>query len=151
MRWRYRYGCRYRLALVIPTGLSSHGQVWRIADNGALRVYRCCVLLVLNLSRSTLSNVNLTVCVHYVRSESVTLRLMPPDGWGKRVEQLSLEFQRYIRRNGCRMRGSGGEVRRLTKPARRGREQTHEQGEKNANTKADESGLAGTWCFMLEH
>ena len=37
----------------------------RIAVKRVLRVYRRSMLLALVLSRSTLPNVNLTVCVHY--------------------------------------------------------------------------------------
>ncbi len=77
--------------------LSRNGHIRRIAVKGVLRVYRRCLWLILNLSRSTLSEVNLTVCAHYARSESITLRLMPPDGWRKRVEQLRLRFQLYVR------------------------------------------------------
>ena len=82
-----KYGCR--LVLMIPMRLSRNGHI--------LRVYRCCLLLALSLSRSTLLNVNLTVSLHYARSESISVRLMPPDGWRKRVEQLGLRFQLRVR------------------------------------------------------
>src|SRR5258706_1672080 len=88
-------GCWH--VLVIPTRLSRNGHIRRIADKGVLCVYRGSMLLILNLSRRTPSNVNLTVCVHHARSESITLRLMPSDGWKKRVEQLGLGFQPHAR------------------------------------------------------
>ena len=52
---------------------------------------------MLNLDRSTLSSVSLTLCVHYACSKGITLRRMPPDGYRKRVEQLGLGFQLHVR------------------------------------------------------
>ena len=79
--------CRCRLWLVI---LSRHRYMRRIADREVLRGYRQNLLLAPNLSTITLYNVNPTVCIH--RSKSVVLRLMPPNGRRKRVEQLGFGF-----------------------------------------------------------
>ncbi len=63
-----RRGCRR--VLVILMRLSRNRHIYRIADEGALRVYRHYLLLVLNLSGCTLSNINLTVCVHYTATDA---------------------------------------------------------------------------------
>ena len=73
--------------------LSRHGYMHRIADR-APRVYRKNSLLAPNLSTTTRSEINLTVCIR--RSKRVTLRLMPPDGRWNRAEQLSFGFRLYI-------------------------------------------------------
>jgi hypothetical protein len=57
------------------------------------------LLLILNLSRCTSSNINLTVRVHYARSKSITLHLMLSDALRKRVEQLGLRFLLYVRQS----------------------------------------------------
>ena len=72
-----RCWCRCRLVLVIPMRSSRIGHIRRIARKGVLWVYRHRLLLVFKLSRSTLSNVNLTLYVYYTSSKSITLRLMP--------------------------------------------------------------------------
>ena len=64
--------------------------VVRLSRNGRIesRTKPCIqggLLLASNLSRSTLINVNLTVCPLHP-FPSITLRLVPPDGWRKRVE-----------------------------------------------------------------
>ena len=56
------------------------GHIRRIDHEGVLWVYRRSLLLVLKMSRSTLSNVDLTLCVYYTSPKSITLRLMPEDG-----------------------------------------------------------------------
>ena len=54
-------------------GRHQHMHQIAIADRGVLQVYKQNSLLELNLSTITLSNVNLTVCMH--RSKRVTQRL----------------------------------------------------------------------------
>ena len=58
---RQRQRSRSNVGLVI---LSRHGYTHRIADRGALRVFRQNLLLAPNMSTTTLSNVNPTVCIH---------------------------------------------------------------------------------------
>ena len=85
-----RQRCRSNVGLVI---LSRHEYMHRIADR-ALRIYRQYLLLAPNLSTTTRSDINLTVCIR--RSKRETLRLMPLDGWWNRAEQLSFGFRLYI-------------------------------------------------------
>ena len=112
--------CWCRLVLVIPMRLGGSGDICRIALKGVLWVYRRSLLLVLKMSRSTLSNANLTPSVYYTSSKSITLRLMPEDGWRMRVEQLSLGFQLHVREPEARTLevvvrcGVAGVVRQLT-------------------------------------
>ena len=92
-------------------------QEWTCVSNRGQRStpsIQALLLLVLNWSRSTLSNVNRIACVLYARSKSTTLRLMPPDEWGKRVEQLGLgpQLSEWLYDVAYRV-----EVRRLTQPA----------------------------------
>ena len=72
-----RQRCRSTVWLVI---LSRCGYMHRIADRGALRVYRQNLLLTPNLSTTTLS-------------KRVTLPLVPSDGRWNRAEQLSFRFR----------------------------------------------------------
>ena len=69
--------CRSTVWLVI---LSRRGYMHRIADRGALRVYRQNLLRTPNLSTTTLS-------------KRVTLPLVPSDGRWNRAEQLSFGFR----------------------------------------------------------
>ena len=64
----------------------------RIVDKGVLCVYSCSLLSILNLSRSTPSNVNL-----HTRSKSITLRRVPLAGSRKPIEQLGLKLHLYVR------------------------------------------------------
>ena len=76
-------------------------------------------------------------------SKRITLRLMASDGWRKRVKQPSLGVQLHVREPeaqtleavvGCGVAGVGATI---DQPARRGREQAHERGEKRPNAHAD--------------
>lgn len=138
--------------LIIPMRLNRIGHIRQIADKGVLWAYRRSLLLVSKMSRSTLSNVNLTPCVYYTSSKRLTLRLMPSDRWRKRIEQLGLGFQLHIREPeartlevvvGWRRSGSGEMIDQLT---RRGREKAHEWGEKRLNANAEVGEPAGTSC-----
>ena len=73
--------------------LSRIGHIRRIAHKGVLGIYRRCLLLVLKMSRSTLPNVNLTLCAYYTSSRSMTLRLVPSHGCSERVEQQTLKLR----------------------------------------------------------
>ena len=77
--------------------LSRNGHIRRIVDQGVLCKYRGNLLLILNLSRSTPSNVNLTVYIHYNSSKSINLILVPSGGWRKPIQQRSLGFQLHVR------------------------------------------------------
>ena len=102
---------------------SRNGHIRRIAGKGVLGVYRRCLLLILDLSRSTPSSLNLTVCAHYGHSQSTTLRLMSSDGLRKRVEHPSLGFRLHVRQSIVPTlkvivgRGVAGRVRRLAQTA----------------------------------
>ena len=92
----FRCRCRCRLVSIIPMILSTHVES-RTKEYSEFNRRR--LLLILNLTRCTPSNVNLTVCVHYARSKSITLCLMPPDEWRKRVAQLGLRFHLHVRQS----------------------------------------------------
>ena len=69
---------------------------------------RLVLVMLMRLDRNTPSNVNLTVWIHFARSKSITLRLIPSDGWKKSVEQPSLEFRLYVRQSQIVGRGVAG-------------------------------------------
>ena len=150
-QWCYRCRRRCRLVLEIPMKLSRIGNKRRIAHKGELWVYRHSLLLVLKMSRGTLSTVNLTPYVYHTSPKIISLRLMPSDGWREPVEQLSLIFQLHVReleasRRNCRMWRSGGGAT-IDQPVQRGREQAHEWGDKTPDANGDVGELAGALVF----
>ena len=149
-QWGCPCRCR-RLVLVIPMRLSRISHIRRIAQNG----YPEFLLLVLKITRSTLSDVNLTPCVYYTSSKSITLRLMPEDGLRKRIEQVSLGFQPHVREPEARILevvagcGVAGWDDMIDQPARRGREQAQVRGEKTPNANEDVGEPGGTLVFRV--
>src|SRR5258706_12139682 len=82
-------------------------------------------------------------------SKSITLRLMPPDGWRKCVEQLDLRLQpmsvnlRFHLSNSCRTRRNGGGA--TIGPTGVGREQVCER----ESARADVGGPAGALVLRV--
>ena len=117
---------------------------------------RCSLLLVSKMCRSILSNVNLTPCVYHTSCKSIILRLIPSNGWRKRVEQLSLGFQLYIREPEARTPeivdecGAAGVVRPLTNW--RGEDGSRPtSGERRDRTRMRMLvNQQGPWCFVLQ-